>query len=256
MLTRALLKYGTAKIPLIPGDFSGGTLNQGIQERITNKINDLGEQLFGEAESSQRQGAFVLQYGKMNKEVMALLFGHPLETEATTEAFYHSTFKAVAAKAAVTAGQHGHGMVADVAAGSASYIDQNGRTVALTRQPAFATFTPATPLSYTQGANAAFKFSDDLVAAGYDVTPFVPYPVIDADRLDHDPFGLFEVWLQGVIQYKGVKEVYQIHFSEAQLNRQENSAIDPAQTPVSVNFRDLSPTCVIDLKFLNRTVVC
>ncbi|MGL5061093.1 MAG: hypothetical protein ACRC62_14060, partial [Microcoleus sp.] len=186
---------------------------------------------------------------------MALLFGHPLETEATTEAYYHSTFTAVAEKAAVVTGQHGFGMLADQAAGSASYIDATGKTVALTRQ-AFATFAPATVKSYAQGANGAFKFSTDIVTGKFDVTPFVPYAAADTDRLDHDPFGLFEVWLQGVIQYKGKKEVYQIHFSEAQLNRQENSAIDPAQTPVSVNFRDLSPTCVIDLRFLNRSVVC
>ncbi|MGL5063863.1 MAG: hypothetical protein ACRC62_28075, partial [Microcoleus sp.] len=69
MLTRALLKYGATKIPLIPGDFAGGTLNQGIQERITNKITDLGENLFGETETTQRQVAFTLQYGRMNKEV-------------------------------------------------------------------------------------------------------------------------------------------------------------------------------------------
>jgi hypothetical protein len=255
MLTRALLKYGPTKIPLIPGDFAGGTINQGVQEKINNKINDLGELLFGESETSQRQGSFVLQYGRQNKEVMALMFGHPLETEATTEAFFHRTFKAVAATSPVTTGQHGFGMVADVAAGSASYTDEAGRTVALTRQP-FATFTPATVKSYAQGSAGAFKFSDDIVLGGFDVTPFVPYPVADSDRLDHDPFGVFEVWLQGVIQYKGNKEVYQIHFSEAQLNQQENSAIDPAQTPVSINFRDLSPTCVIDLRFLNRRVVC
>jgi hypothetical protein len=255
MLTRALLKYGPSKIPLVPGDFSGGTLNQGVQERITNKINDLGELLFGESETSQRQGAFVLQYGKANKEVMSLLFGHPLESEATTEAFFHRTLKALAEVPAVTTGQHGHGMVADVAAGSASYTDATGRTKPLTRQP-FATFVPATAESYAQGANGAFKFSTDLVAAGYEVTPFVPYPVTDSDKLDHDPYGIFEVWLQGVIQYKGAKQVYQIHFSEAQLNRQDNSAIDPAQTPISVNFRDISSSCVMDVRWLNRSVVC
>lgn len=255
MFTRALLKYGANKIPLIPGDFSGATLNLGIQERITTKLNDLGELIFGESENSQKQGAFTLQYGKANKEVMSLSFGHPLETAAITDAFYHATFKAVATKSALTTGQHGFEMVADVAAGSASYIDATGKTVPLTRQP-FATFAGATVKSYAQGAAGAFRFSDDIVLGGFDVTPFVPYAIADADQLDHDPYGLFEVFLQGIIQYKGVKQVYQIHFSEAQLNRQDNSAIDPAQNPISINFRDLSTNCVMAVKWLNRSVVC
>lgn len=255
MFTRALLKYGATKIPLIPGDFSGATLNQGIQERITTRLNDLGELIFGESENSQKQGAFVLQYGKANKEVMSLLFGHPLESAAITDAFYHSTFKALSTKPAVTTGQHGFEMVADVAAGSASYIDETGKTVPLTRQP-FATFAPATVKSYAQGAAGTFKFSTDIVTGGFDVTPFVPYAIANADQLDHDPFALFEVFLQGIIQYKGIKQVYQIHFSEAQLNRQDNSAIDPAQNPISINFRDLSQNCVMDVKWLNRSVVC
>jgi hypothetical protein len=255
MFTRALLKYGATKIPLIPGDFSGATLDQGIQERITTKLNDLGELIFGESENSQKQGAFVLQYGKANKEVMSLLFGHPLETAAITDAFYHSTFKAVATKPAVTTGQHGFEMVADAADGSASYIDATGKTVALTRQP-FATFVPATVKTYAQGAAGTFKFSTDIVAGGFDVTPFVPYAIADADQLDHDPYALFEVFLQGIIQYKGVKQVYQIRFSEAQLNRQDNSIVDPTQSPVSINFRDLSTNCVMDVKWLNRNVVC
>jgi hypothetical protein len=253
MFTRALLKYGATKIPLIPGDFAGATLNQGIQERITTRLNDLGELIFGESENSQKQGAFVLQYGKANKEVMALLFGHPLETGAITDAYYHRTFKAAETIPAVTTGQHGFEMTADVAEGSASYIDETGKTVPLTRQP-FATFAPATVKSYAQGAAGAFKFSTDII--GFDVTPFVPYAVADADYLDHDPFGLFEVYLQGIIQYKGVKQVYQVIFSEAQLNRQENSAIDPAQNPISINFRDLSQNCVMNVKWLNRNVVC
>jgi hypothetical protein len=255
MFTRALLKYGPTKIPLVPGDFSNATLNQGIQERINTKLNDLGELIFAESENSQKQGAFVLQYGKANKEVMSLLFGHPLESAAITDAIYQRTFKAAATIPAAAAGQHGFEMLADVVAGSASYTDATGKTVALTRQP-FGTFVPATPKSYAQGAAGAFKFSTDIVAGGFDVTPFVPYAVPDADQLNHDPFGIFEVYLQGVIQYLGAKQVFQIHFSEAQINRQDNSAIDLAQSPISVNFRDLSQNCVMDVKWLNRTVVC
>jgi hypothetical protein len=258
MFTRALMTYNNgliANIPLVPGDFSGATLNLGVQERIITKINDLGELLFSETEPQQRQGAFTLQYGKCNQEVMALMFGHPLESAAITDAYYHRTFKALATIPAVVAGQHGFEMTADTAAGSASYIDATGKTVPLTRQP-FATFTAATPKSYAQGAAGAFKFSNDIVAGRFDVTPFVPYAIADADQLNHTRFGLFQVWLQGVIQYRGVKRVFQIHFSEAELNRQENSQIDPTQTPVNVNFRDLSPACVMNVKWLNRTVVC
>jgi hypothetical protein len=255
--TRARIVYaiGATKFALVPGDFAGATINQGIQERITNKLNDLGEIGYGESQPSQKQGGVVLQYGKANKEVMSLLIGNPLETAAITDAYYHTTFKAVANKNAVVAGQHGFEMTADVTTGSASYTDAKGRSQPLTRQP-FATFAPATALSYAQGAAGAFKFSTDLIAGGFDVTPFVPYAVADAEQLTRDSYGLLELILQGVIQYRGVRSVYQVRFAETQLNRQDNSAIDPNATPVSINFRDLSPNCVMDLKFLNRSVVC
>lgn len=255
MFTQALLKYGTigAKINLVPGDFSGATLNQGIQERITNVLNDLGELTYGESENSQKQGTMTLQFGKMNKTVMSLLAGHPLETAALTNAAYFRTFKAAATIPAVATGNYGFEMTVDNADGSASYVDATGKTQQLTRQP-FTTFVPATVKSYAQGAAGAFKFSTDII--GYEVTPYVPMAIADGDQLDHDPYGLFEVWLKGVIQYKGEKQIYIVKFDQAQLNRQDNSTIDPAQSPISVNFRDLSTNCVLDLAFLNRKVVC
>lgn len=257
MLTRAAFRYkvGAQTILYVPGDFAGGTINQGIQEKINTAMTDFGELKFAEIETNQRQVAFTLNYGRINKQNLPLLMGSPLIAEATTAAIYQQTFKAVALTPALTTGQHGFSMVADNADSLATSTDAFGKSVPLTRQP-FASFVPATPLTFAQGANGSYKFSDDLITAGSYVSVYTPYPVADSERIGHEGFGLFQVDLQGVLQYQGKKEVYQVRFSEAQLNRQDNSNIDFAASPVPIQFRDLSPACQIDFRFLNRRVAC
>jgi hypothetical protein len=254
-LTQAIIRYGNPLISVSPPDFAGGTINQGIQDRIVSRINQLGELIFSESETSQRQGAFTLNYAKANKQVMALLFGSPIESEASSSALYMRTFRADQIPAAAVAGQDGFGMLADQATSSASYQDEFNRTVELARVDVSA-FVAGTPDTFAQDADGVYLLSDNIVAGRYYVNVFGFYPTTDNDRLSHDRFGVLEVYLRGVIQYQGRKEVYQIHFSEAELNRQDNSQIDPAASPVAVNFRDLSQNCVMDVKWLNRTVVC
>ena len=52
---------------------------------------------------------------------------------------------------------------------------------------------------------------------------------------EFDPYASFEGYLQEIVQHQGLKQACQIHFSEAQLNRKDNSEGDP----VVVNFRNL-----------------
>lgn len=253
-ITRARIDSKLGNISLIPADFASAQLNLGIQERIRTRINDLGELIYSRSEASEKRGAFTLNYSQLNPEVLGMMVGHPVETASITDAYFHNTLIAVATKPPVVAGQHGSEMTADNPLSRATY-SKNGKTTTLTRQP-FTTFAPATAESFAQGAAGTYKFSTDLITAKADVTVFTPYAITDALQLAYNPFGSCEVILQGVAWLGSKKSVYQIRFSEAEVDRTANSQIDPTAETFAINWRDLSPNCVLDVKWLGRTIVC
>lgn len=246
---------GNTVVRIAPENFSGATVNQGITEQVRQRVNNFGERGYSESEPLERLGTFTLNYSKPNPELMALLFGAPLETIATSTAKYINTYTPQSnAIPAAGAGGYGNGMVADNVLSRAVYIDAEGRSKEATRT-AFATPIAANAVAtFSQGANGAFNVSNDLV--GKQITFYSEYPLTDMDQISHDNWGEFKVVIVGVNrQYKKAK-IYQINIPRAELNRQENSQFDPAADTFPINFRDLSNACVMDVKFLKQTVAC
>lgn len=246
---------GSTLVRLAPDGFRGATINQGIQEQIRQRMNNLGELAFAETETTQRQGAFTINFAKPNPDVIALIMGSPLETVASTSAKYINTFTPRAnAIPAAPVGGYGNGMAADQAVSQATYIDNNGRSREATRVPFATVIAPTDLATFSQGANGAFNVSNDLIDKP--ITFYSEYPATNIDQLAHTNWGVFKVVLQGVIQHNKIKKVYQVEFSRAELNRQDNSAFDPAADPIAINFRDLSNACVMSVRFLKASVAC
>jgi hypothetical protein len=246
---------GATTVRLAPEGISGATINQGITERIRQRLNNFGELGFAESEPQERQGAFTINYSKPNPDIMALMFGSPLETIATSTAKYVNTYTPQDnAIPAVAAGGYGTGMVVDNAVSRAIYIDENGIGQEATRVPFATVIAPAAVTTFSQGANGAFNVSNDLL--NKQITFYSEYPATDIDRLAHYNWGEFRVILTGIIRQNKKARIYQVTFSRAELNRQENSLFDPGADTFAINFRDLSNACVMDVKFLKQTVAC
>jgi hypothetical protein len=231
------------------------TWNQGIQEQIINETNDRGEMIFSEAIVSQKEPGLTLNYAKCTKELMALKLGWKLDNQALTDALFCKSFRVTQATyAAAPVGVEGNGMLADQAT-SECFALIDGISTPLTRQP-FATFVPATVLSFAQGADGAMKFSTDLVALKPFVTPVFVYPVAAADVMIDDPFESFKLTLLGVLTENFKKRLFTIDFDSVQVNRQENSQIDFKASPMPLSFRIVDTGCYPKVRFTNVDRKC
>lgn len=244
----ASLKDASDRLLVLPSP-ANSTWNQGIAEQIVNQTNDYGDLYVADAVATGRDPAFTLNYQSLTKELLALKTGFQLETQADTGIFVKSFQVKKSTYDVVAAGQDGFGMVADTASAS---VLRKGISVPLERQ-SFATFAPATASSFAQGANAAFKFSDDIVAAKEWVTVMGTYPVTDADVLSETLFDTFTMSLVGILHDK---TVFNIVFDPVGLKRQENNEIGFGAQEQNLVFRITDPSCVPKVKFLNRTRAC
>lgn len=232
------------------------TFNQGIEEMIINETNDLGEMQFVEAIVQAKNPALTVNYGKMTREIMALKMGYRLQGQALSDALFAKSFRVLKNEyPAAAAGQEGYGMSADQSSSECFRI-LDGLSVALTRQE-YATFDPATPNTFAQGANGAFKFSNNLITERALVTPFCFYPVASgAQVMTDDPFSEFQCTLIGVITENSEKKVFELKYTSMQLNKTDNNDIDFRAVPIAINFRITDLSCHPRLRFLDRRRVC
>lgn len=244
----ALKEVSTQNLIVLPSP-TETVWNRGIEEQIINETDDFGEIYVDSAVSNGRDPAFTLTYGALTKEIMALQTGFKLATQADTGLFIKSFQVKTAELAPVVTGQDGFGMVADTAEAS---VLTKGLSVPLNRQP-FATFAPATANSFAQGANGAFKFSNDLVTARAWVTVYAEYPLTTADVLTEDTYSEFIMSLVGILHDK---TVFNLVFDPVALNKSENNETNFGADSQSLVFRITDSGCVPKLKFLNRVRKC
>lgn len=155
---------------------------------------------------------------------------------------------------AQVAGFQGFGATADDA-NCVGYANRSGVLTPLTRQP-FATFAPATANSFAIGANAALKFSDDLVSAQVVVGVSIPYPYTSGVSLS-TPMPNFKAVLTGVTNdnLDGQRRMFQATFSLATVDLSQSGTLSSGNAG-QISIVDLSQNCSLDLKYLDIKPSC
>lgn len=156
--------------------------------------------------------------------------------------------------AAQTTGFQGFGALADDT-NVVGYANDNGVLTALTRQP-FATFAPGTANSFAVGANAALRFSDDLVAAKRSVGLTIPYPYTGAAVLG-TPMPNFEATIIGVTNdnVDGLRRLFQINLSNATVDLSQSGTLTSGNSS-QISIVDLSQRCSLDIRYLQEQPSC
>lgn len=226
--------------------------NEGVEEQVYTQRNAIGDLVFDEAMTTQRQPVITVTYPRMTKELMALRLGYKYDNQAVSETpFAFSQRLTKLSFPAAATGFAGHGMLANIAEAS---VINNGISEPLTRS-AFSGWDPdAAPDTFAQGAGGELEFSTNLLTKY--VTVFGTYPTTGADVISENPFSIFELKLFGVLQTQGVREVFYVQFDRAQAVAADNDEFDFSAQEVPVQFRSLDTGCVPQLVFPNRKVLC
>lgn len=142
----------------------GAVLNPGIKDQEVMAMSRLGEMVIVDTYPTERKPEIKLEWTQKNIQLLSMRLGleFGLDTSADSSVVNTGLNVTKGSYPGSLTGYEGFGMTADQVGSVAYYLTDDQTTVALTRQP-FATFTPATPLSFAQGAAGATKWSDDLI---------------------------------------------------------------------------------------------
>jgi hypothetical protein len=142
---------------------AGGVLTPGIKVQEIMAMSRLGEVVIVDTYPIERKPEVKLEFSQKNIQLLSMRLGLAFETETTSDCWvvHNGLLVTKLALPAVGEGYEGYGMVADQAGSKAFLLQENGQTIALTRQP-YDTFNGAAPLTFAQGQHCALKFSDDL----------------------------------------------------------------------------------------------
>lgn len=161
-------------------------LNTGITEVIQNGRDALGRKVRTNTYVSEEMPELTIQYQYMHPELISFQVGKQMVLGTFDTFIPRSLVVRQAEYAAAATGFLFDGVLASEAeaagaliGAAASYTDDNGISVALTRQ-AFSTFNAATDDSFAVGDDGALKFSTNLVTASTLVTMLIPAPVTGA----------------------------------------------------------------------------
>ena len=229
---------------------SNGTYNTGVEEFEIEAVNECtGERYIADTYVVKRAPSFTLTYGAKNKQLLSAFFGFTLANGTRDSAVVKTLEVTAATQAATIAGYSGFGVSADQTNSEAFYLDANGVAVELTRQT-HATFNPATPLSWSQGANLALNFSTDLVTNRNYVTYYVPYSSTNTDYLTSTTQAnysadLFFIDTDGKLGH--------FIFPSITSNLTENAEFEFGGGTIDLNFR---VTGEVYLRYPNRLATC
>lgn len=184
-LTDVSLKRANGTLLVLP-TASGAVFNPGIGITDIMAMSRVGEQVIVDTYSKERKPTISLDFEQKSIQLLGVRLGQAWEPLVTsTGHLFNSGLKITKGSyPAAAVGYEGYGMIADQAASVASLLGPNQIPEVLTRQP-FATFNPATPKSFAQGANGATLWSDDLIGeyVGYEF----PYPLANILALSDLP---------------------------------------------------------------------
>lgn len=228
----------------------GVTLDFGFEQKEVLQTDDLGVTYAADIVTTSKAPKITVSYGALTPEVLALKTGFKAVEESST-GIYARTFRATQTTyPAVTTGQDGYGMAADSASAS---VLRNGISVELTRSAFSAYDSSAGTDTFANGANATFKFHDDIVAAKEWVTVYGTYTVSDAKVLTEDAFDTFKLSLVGVMNDK---TVFNMVFDPVTLSRTDSNSIDFTADTQEIVFRITDPSCSPTIRFLGTQRTC
>ena len=180
---------GLTQIIRTPNNF---TIDFGFKSTKITGVNGLGQKCNLSTTVNEATGMVEITVGKSDVRILALAMGRFVQANTADNIILPFRRKALLASTpAIPAGGLGFEITADPVGltGTAKLLD--GVEQLLTQQP-FATFIPATPLSFAVGAAGAIKFSNDLVAARADTELQIPCTV-DTRSISEQSLGLMSL---------------------------------------------------------------
>ena len=228
-----------------PAEFSW---DFGLEQQEITQTSELGETYTDDLVTTSKSPQITATYGTLTKELFAIKTGLKLATQADIGIYAKTIQVKQDTYLPVITGQDGFGMVADTASAS---VLRNGISIPLTRT-AFASPVGTTD-SFSQGLNATFKFSPDIVAAGEYVTVYGEYPLLEAQVLTEESFDTFTASLVGILHDK---TVFNIIFDPVVLSRADSGSIDFGADTQELVFNVTDNGCIPKVKFLNTNRVC
>lgn len=168
-------------------------------------MSRLGEMVIVDTYPTERKPEIKLEWSQKNIQLLSMRLGLEFKPELSADSSVVNTGLRVikGAYEASAVGYEGNGMVADQPGSIAYYLTENQTTVALTRQP-FATFIPATPLSFAQGLDGATKWSTDLI--GKYVAYEFPHTLSNILTLSDTPQASFSMKLMTIMSDRSILE--------------------------------------------------
>lgn len=227
--------------PLVLPTAQGGVLNPGIEITQIESTSRLGEAVFVDTYSMGRKPTVQLTWQQKSIELIAMRLGLKMEEQSNITVKVVSSGLRVLKNeyAGSTVGFEGFGMPADQATSVASLLLDGAISVPLTRQP-FATFNPATPLSFAQGADGAHKWSDDLI--GKYVSFEFEQDLATAISLTEENFVQFQMTLQTIFTDRTILE-WQFPNVSVKLDEGDINLRDP-ELPLTFQIQDDGSTCL------------
>lgn len=240
-ITDASIKTETGKLLVLP-TAAGSVFNPGQEIQEVEATSRLGEKVIVDTYNLARKPTIQLDWQQKNLQLMSLRLGLEFEQVATA-----NTAKVVSNGSLITKnsysaaadGYEGNGMPADQAGSVAYVLEESGTTTELVRQP-YASFNPATPLSFAQGANGARMFSNDLINK-YVAYEF-PHALSNVLQLSETPIGNLSLTLMTIMSDRSI---LQFNFPSVSVKLDEGDInLTEAQMQVTFRIQDDGSTCL------------
>jgi len=245
----------TARRPFVFNPPENVVFSQGITEELIKTFGEDGIKAISDSYVTEREGTLALTTKAKTPETLSLFTGLKLRN-GTKETGYSKNIQVTRnLYPAVVAGRDGFGVTPDQAASYATYLSPRGISTPLTRV-AFAGHNLATPDTFSQGADGAIQFANNVVAAKYWVHFYIPYINTDANYLSEETYAGFHGDFFGTL-ING--ERIHLIFPNLLLNPSENGEIDFSGGELQINFRVAvsGDSCqTFQMLFLDRLIAC
>jgi hypothetical protein len=229
-------------------------LDPGITELLGTSMSELGEQVIESVEVSGQQPVVNCTFSAMSPQLLSLRLMRSLETKSDTFNIEKRRRLAKNSYPAAATGEEGNGIVADQTGSVMSIVGSTGISTALARVAFDGFDTAATDDSFAQGADGAFKVSDNLV--GYDVAYSFPQTITAVLGLSETP--ITDLRLNFTAVMSDLK-LFRVEIPSVTIDREGSGNIPLTAGEMSLNFRvtyDGSTCTPISYKFIEQLRAC
>ncbi|MBD1871934.1 hypothetical protein H6F75_00420 [Nodosilinea sp. FACHB-131] len=236
---------------------TGAELDLGIEEVLNETTSELGETVIESSFISAQRPILSMTLPSGSPTATALRFGRKLQTAVGKTVAVEKRIRVTATnniKVGAASGKEGNGMTADQALSQAWALDGLGIPVALTRV-AHATINPETDtMSFSQGADGAYKFTEDLI--GSDV--FYSFPLTNQSVLEigEDSLDQLEINLTGIMRDLRLFRM-EIPSASIDFGGSGNLPIGPGELSLNLRIQYDGSTCQpIKIYWLGQARAC